>query len=110
MLDKSAQPFNRWLGHLEREMRLAESCPGVPHRHGLHLPICLGSAADSWQGARVQLERPTTSKQLSLLLSVHYGAFLIILPSIFTASMRSYFFSHLANAHFYHFYFPGIRE
>lgn len=34
MLNKSAQPFNRWLGHLEREMRLAESCPDVPHHHG----------------------------------------------------------------------------
>ena len=76
----------------------------------LHLPICSGRAADSWQGTRVQLERPTTSKQLSLLLSVHNGAFLILLPSIPMPSTQSYFFSHFANAHFYHFHFPVIRE
>ena len=50
----------------------------------------------------MQLERPTTSKQLPFLLSVHNGAFLIILASVPMASTRSYFFSHFANAHFSH--------
>lgn len=68
----------------------------------LHLPICSGNAADSWQWCTwVQFERPTTSKQLSLLLSAQESVPFWLFSHLFPwlkCSLIS--FPTLPNAHF----------